>query len=321
MKSYNLDIEILKERDLLKQLSFKRGDWIISKGQIVSELCILETGEVEVSELHRKNTIKSLVINQKGQCMGSVSFLTQSPSFMAVKALKDTNVYLLPRNILDALLLLEPDLAMSILEPMANTICMAVRSLIERIHMNVNFYPRLHHNDNISAIEDFEPYQVKLDALPKDGFLYNRFLSRNFDPNNEFINYSVYRVDKNKVLFNEGQKDNKVFIVISGSLQTFIKHDNEYIKLTTIPPGGEVGIVPLLDGKSSHVGCMVREESLLIAISKEQMNACKKINLPLYKKLKSHFMYASSYSLKRYLMYILGVEKLEKLELKGNDHV
>ena len=58
---------------------FQAGDMIIHVGDVLSDLIIIDSGEVDLIDLLISDSTTYRTLNQPGCCVGGASFLSQTP--------------------------------------------------------------------------------------------------------------------------------------------------------------------------------------------------------------------------------------------------
>ena len=83
---------------------------------------------------------------------------------------------------------------------------------------------------------------------------------------------------KNQRVFEPQSTEKNVYIVVSGTLQTFYYQDDKPLKLTVVGPGHKLGTVAWLDGKPSLSGCVAREKTDVFCLGEDTIEAIQKEN-------------------------------------------
>ncbi len=126
-----------RERGLLVQALFEKtyqeGETLFEEGDIGRALFLIETGSVELAKRGRDGKQQQLAVAGPGDFFGEMALLEEMPRSATARALETTNVFLLYKAKLDALLITRPRAGVPILRRLAQLLSARVRLASEKL--------------------------------------------------------------------------------------------------------------------------------------------------------------------------------------------
>jgi small-conductance mechanosensitive channel/CRP-like cAMP-binding protein len=105
--------------DRIKPVVYSEGEYVIKQGEEGDTFFIINNGRVEVSAVDPNNDVFLLKTMEKGSFFGEISALTGEPRSASVKALTDTELFMLRKDDFNVLLKRFPDMDQKISEKIA----------------------------------------------------------------------------------------------------------------------------------------------------------------------------------------------------------
>lgn len=283
------DQEIAIIYNLLFEKSFpEKGQQIISQGNINHGLYILKSGDVNECIQAFGDTNINLQVLSKGSYFGAISLLGCEYAMSTIITKEPVECYYLSVESLEYLCVSEPEIGYMIKRNIAKILCKRFRDVLLRADsldgnktIIGNRLPKLDkqslickiNKESISDLKDIF-FTIKFfREMSKEKFMYLY----------DFLH--ICKARKFQALYIDNNLVEKFYIVLQGAFQSYIKINDSYCKFKVYGPGDLIGGLEMFDQGKRVTTCFAREDSLLICISRDELEKIKNDAIVIWHKL------------------------------------
>lgn len=297
-----------------KRIQLKRGDHAVVQGQVSPGLWYLVKGSCRVTvQSPGDRGLTKLGDLPVGSVFGEISFIDESQCTATVTAKTACECLVLPHRILPSIEILEPHMALTVINAISCLSSQRIRSIMHEI--NKKWHAQM-------VVLNNKPRHKKPKAIKNISKLINDAC---FHMMPEFDDYTqeeietlcrtmpCYEYEKNSVLFEEHHESHTPYCVLRGSVQTFFRQRNKLGKLSVIGPGRMVGLTSHVDHKARPSSAMAREHSLLMAFTPEGFEKLERKDTTLFNKLTIDLHKTHTRDYRGFLMHLLQAQSIKHL--------
>lgn len=303
----------------LIRMEYKAGDIVLQEGENAMGIFVIESGAIDIcSKLPGKNSYIVFEKMKPGDFFGEVSSMDLKPAWNSAIAKKDSACYILPANILHALMLVNPSSMLDLIDPMSFLVSGRIRGIIEKIRNEKLILPSLcgfkikKNNKNEEAFIKQKLNSNYLNDLHKMP-IFRKFEIKQIK--SIVSHFEILKFPKNTLIIEEGGNSEDAFYVIKGALQTFINIKNKVMKLTVIGPGSTAFLMAFIDEGVSPSSCFAREETIVLRIDKKMLASLEKSHRLLHDRLKIRLYSDIPRSFRKFMMHYLFAKSIKDLHL------
>ena len=325
----NIDIKSLFHPDAnscvsshLIRMEYKAGDIVLHEGENATGIFVIESGAIDIcSKLPGKNSYIVFEKMKSGDFFGEVSSMDLKPAWNSAIAKKDSVCYILPANILHALMLVNPSSMLDLIGPMSFLVSGRIRGIIDKIRNEKLILP---------SLCDFKIKKNNKDKKNKNAFIKQKLNSNYLKNLHEMpifrrfeikqiksivSHFEILKFPKNTLIREEGVDSEEAFYVIKGALQTFINIKSKTMKLTVIGPGAIAFLMAFIDEGVNPSSCFAREETIVLRIDKKMLASLEKSHRLLHDRLKIRLYSDIPRSFRKFMMHYLFAKSIKDLHL------
>ena len=302
---------------LCKEQHVRKGQLILRQGEVTPGLFVITSGSCQLySHIPGEKRPINLAQRKTGEFFGEISFIDQSLVVNNVKALSNMTVTLFPSELLSSLSQLYPDKALAFLEPIVALTGERIRGCVDSMLKERFLLPYL------SRPEKLQLGKIKIITKPLENpnlAISNLVQLPLFQLNHhQAIDtlaslFDFVQCKRNQILYQQGDDEQHTYYVISGALQTYIRSKQTYSRLSVVGPSGIVGLVDFFGHRPREVGCMVREDAILLRINWQQIEKLKAIDSILAQKLLVFLNKQITKPFYRFFMHYMQTKSISKL--------
>jgi CRP-like cAMP-binding protein len=278
------------------------GLWYVHKGSFrVTVQSPGDKGQTELADL------------KAGSVFGEISFIDHSQCTATVTARSAAECWLIPKEILPALTVLDPTTALSCISAISKLSAQRIRHVMDALKTN-------HATATIPMtrrITSSKPRNIKnVTKLINDAC---------FHMMPEFDHYSTdeihalcecmpcFEYEKGSQIFNEKEGTATPYLVLRGAAQTYFSHQRKMSKLSVVGPGRLFGITSFVDRLPRHCSAFAREHCLLMAFTESGLGRLRKHRSDVFNKIYLDLHKDITANYRGFLMHLLQAESIRKI--------
>ena len=147
----------------LIEMKYNKGEIIYKEGEVSPGVFLIKEGVIDIcSTLPGRKKHLILVSKSKGDFFGAISSINCIPSSSEAYVKKKCICYMLPTNILHALLLTHPSEMMELIDPMAQAVAKMCRDIIKKIYLDHLILPNLKNKQKTITNSKLEIKNIRL---------------------------------------------------------------------------------------------------------------------------------------------------------------
>jgi F420-non-reducing hydrogenase small subunit len=264
----------MRDSDLFGSL-FKKGDVIFKQNTPGDTMFIIQSGAVEIS-CHRGGEKIIIALMQKGEFFGEMALIDNQPRSATATALSHTR--LLPIN---------RSLFFNRTKYDTSIIYQLIKSLCQRIERTSRLLRTLVMSDDSlrAAVTSHLQPLVSVSDITENGNACHVLPEEKGTPLVELLNPpipDIFSDDSKRVvahyrkgdtIFREGDHGDKMFVIVHGEVDIYSEAAEQKILLNRLEPGDFFGEMALVTGNSRMATAVAVEDTYLIEIDNEQLNA------------------------------------------------
>lgn len=117
---------------IIKEMSFKKGEYLFREGDDTRGLYLVLSGKVEISKVTTDGWRQTLTVVAPGQFFGELSLLERRRHVASAVAIEDTELFLLPKGEFEKIMAEDIELACSIIKKLAIVMTKNLRRMNEK---------------------------------------------------------------------------------------------------------------------------------------------------------------------------------------------
>lgn len=143
-------------------------------------------------------------------------------------------------------------------------------------------------NDGLRLIYSGEIFKEQLIIMLEHVQMFNDFSATELHSLANYLN--AYQAEKDTILYNEGDRTGHLCLLIEGRLDVFKEiSDGSQKKLAEIRPGKSIGEMSVIDGMPNSATVVVSQSSILILMTRQDLQRIARVSPLLGVKLIWHF--------------------------------
>jgi|GEM_PF-715310 len=266
---------------LARPIRLPVGTVLFHQGDRPDGMYLIEKGLVRITARLPGDEVVELAKIGAGELIGEVSLVDHSVRTATAEVLEPLQGYFFSQI---HFAMLQYDLrasAFRVMKQISLILCARIRGLVQEIRESL---PRKRMMDATPVLASLPngPYKhPPLDsrnltpALLRQLPLFADFTDKDFET---FLKpLKQLQLKRGTRLFKEGERPRKCYLVIRGALCLNISNQETTEQLMVLGPGQIAGDIALMDGLPQPATCVVRENSILLEMTREQFEALREI--------------------------------------------